>query len=638
MDPVASLSSPARLSVVVHLHDPGSLPDAELARLSAMPLERLASLLQRHPALRLGLYLPGRVLETAFQSAPRAVEALRQVTQADRLEWLGGGYHDPLFLLVPEASRRVQMQMLRQALRTHAGVEPRGVWLPEMVWDPSLVPTLVQSGFAYTVLKDWQVAPAAVPGVPEPGGWYLTEELGLPFRLLASQESLCALFRAGAVEEMLKLAVETGGNPRSPVGVLDIPLLAPTREGFEPVHLDRLEALAALCEAQGDAWRFLTPSELMRQVPALGTACVPPSANRAFCPPGPGGGVRDLLRRNPVANAFHKRLLHLSQRAEETPGPRARASAQDALMRAQNAAFYRDADEAGGLRFLRDRVRMGKLLLEAEAALDEGAPDDAVRVDALDLLCEGTQQILARHARLGILVEPRRGGRISELDHRSRLHPWGAVPASRTVLAEHFVPSPEGVEDPLRLAEFDVGDFQREAFESQLKRSGKDLQIVLSRTGTLSLEGEPQPLTLEKTFTLRPGKAQMAVTYKLGNPGTHLLLFGFSCAAFLSPAEPDPARQLHRLGSGQWTDLQQPLSGRDARGWEIADRRAGSALLWETAKPCRLEVRPLCASLPHGPDGRLEALALAASWEVRLAPGESWSLITRFQFSGARRS
>jgi len=620
-----------RLCAVVHLHDPGFLADDEVARLAAVPLAALADLLTKHPGLRLALHLPGRVLDGALRTAPRALETLKQATAAERLEWLGGGYHDPLLLLTPDSWRRTQIQMLRQALRNHVGFEPRGAWLPEFVWDPGLIPGLVQAGFQYSVLKDWQIDPAMQPGQPSRGGWHITDEMGVPFRLLASQDGLSALFRAGAVEEMLSLVTEGGGT-----GIVDIPLLAPTREGFEPVHLERLSALAGICGDQPDVWRFALPAEILRGREPLSAACVAPSSSRNFCPPGPGGGVRDLLRREPVANAFHKRTLHLCTRADETASPRVRALASEPLLRAQNAAFLRDSDEAGGVRFLRDRVRMSQLLLEARSILDEGDGGDSVRLDALDLLCDGHQQFVARHPKLGIFIEPSCGGRLTELDHPQRRHPWGALPASVPVLEEFLTESLEPkAEEDFRA----VDDFGKASFESQFKRTGKDLQILLSRTGIVALEGGIHPITLEKTFTLRAGKPELAVTYKIANLGTHLLMFGFAARAGASPSEPEPKIQRHRLVGGEWNDMRTPLDAENTLSWEIEDHRAGSSLTWEVTKPAAFTVRPLLRPSPRAVDrDRFDGVRACAWWPVRLAPGESWSLITRFRIGSIRKA
>jgi hypothetical protein len=623
---------PTRLSVVVHMHDPGFLADEEIRRLSSSPLEALAGILQRHLSFRFGLYLPGRVLESAARSVPRVLDILRQAGSTGRVEWLGGGFHDPLFAQVPESSRRSQIQMLSGALRQHVGAEPHGMWLPGFVWDPTLVTGFLQAGFSYSVLKDHQI-PLAEDDARL--GWFLTEELGVPFRLLPSREALCALFRAGAVEEMLRLAstpAVEGDDP--PGGMLDVSLLASSREGFEPVHLERLSALAELCDAHPGQYELVLPHEAIRQGEPRAVVYPPPSAARAFCDPGPGGGVRDLLRRQPWANLCHKRMLHLLARSEQLPGPKIRALVADPLLQAQNASLFRDADEAGGIRYLRDRVRLGSLILEAETALDQTLPDDSVQVDALDLLCEGSQQVLVRNSKICLLLEPRRGGRLSALDFKSRKHPWGCS-AKAPVLLETFL-AVQGSPDAEEIA---VGDFPDRPFEVQYKRTNQDLQVVMSRAGHLQLAGLAHPLLFEKTLTVRAGKAQVAATYKITNTGTHLLLFRFRCALSASPGEGVGEGQKHRIDPGQPADLKQNLASETGKSWEVTDKPAGVTLSWDLAKPAKLEAAPLLVRRGGDEDpGRLDGMVATAEWEIQLPPGESWSLISRLELGTTRRA
>lgn len=631
MDEISVPARPAGLSVVVHLHDPGFLADEEISRLSASPLEALAGIILKHLHFRFALYLPGRILESAAKSTPRVLDVLRQAGATGRLEWLGGGFHDPLFAQIPDASRKSQIQMLGASLRQHVGAEPHGVWLPGFVWDPSLVSSLLQSGFAYTVLKDHQI-PSAGDTVCR--GWYLTEELGVPFRLLPSSEAMCALFRAGAVEEMLQLA-SPEASPDRAGGVFDISLLAPSREGFEPVHLERLNALAELCGAAPERWELLLPGEAARRGEPLDTVYPQPSAARAYCSPGPGGGVRDMLRRERWANLCHKRMLHLLARNEQIPAPRVRAQVAEPLLQAQNASFFRDADEAGGIRFLRDRVRLGALVLEAESALDQTLPGDSVQVDALDLLCEGSQQVLVRNSRISLLIEPRHGGRIAALDHKPRKHPWGCPTSPYPVLSERLFASGDasGTE-----AE-SVSDFDDRRFDVQYKRTGQDLQILLSGQVHLRLGGLDHPLFFEKTLTLRSGKSNVSVAYKLTNTSQHLLMFGFMGTLSVSPSEGDGGEQRHRLEPGQWVDLRQSISGDQAKGWEVVDKNVGASLEWDLTKPTRLEAAPLLARRPADSDaGRLDGMRAVARWEIRLAPGESWGLLSRLELGTTRKS
>jgi len=256
-------------------------------------------------------------------------------------------------------------------------------------------------------------------------------------------------------------------------------------------------------------------------------------------------------------------------------------------------------------------------------------------VDVLDLLCEGSQQVLVRNSRISMLLEPRHGGRIAALDHKPRKHPWGCPTSPLPVLSERFLAS---VDTPDANGE-SVSDFDDRRFEVQYKRTGQDLQVMLSSLGNLRLADASHPLLFEKTLTLRSGKSHVAITYKLTNPGSHLLLFGLQGTLSISPSDGDCEHQRHKLEPGQWVDLRQTISGDQAKGWEVVDKNVGATLEWDLAKPTHLEALPLFVRRPGETEGgRLDGLQAKARWEIRLAPGESWSLISRIDLGTTRIS
>lgn len=162
---------------------------------------------------------------------------------------------------------------------------------------------------------------------------------------------------------------------------------------------------------------------------------------------------------------------------------------------------------------------------------------------------------------------------------------------------------------------------------------------MLSSLGNLRLAGQDHPLQFEKTLTLRSGKSHIAVTYKLTNPGSHLLLFGLQGTLSISPSDGDPDQQRHKLESGQWVDLRQGITGEQTKGWEVVDKTVGASLEWDLAKPTRIDAAPLFAKRPGETEGtRLDGMQARAHWEVRLAPGESWSLISRIELGTSRKS
>src|SRR6195256_5572809 len=97
------------------------------------------------------------------QHHPDATERLAALTARGQVEMLGGGLTEPILASLPLADRQVQLLQMGDLVQRLFGVRPRGAWLAERVWEPSLASDLVDGGYAYTVLDDNHLRAARVP-------------------------------------------------------------------------------------------------------------------------------------------------------------------------------------------------------------------------------------------------------------------------------------------------------------------------------------------------------------------------------------------------------------------------------------------------------------------------------------------
>ena len=114
---------------------------------------------------------------------------------ASRVAWtrtggaFGGGYYEPILPSIPDADKISQLRKLADYLQQHWGIAPRGAWIAERVWGPSLARPLAHAGVEYVILDDTHFLGAGL----DPGrlhGTYITEEQGAPLRLVPSLKSL----------------------------------------------------------------------------------------------------------------------------------------------------------------------------------------------------------------------------------------------------------------------------------------------------------------------------------------------------------------------------------------------------------------------------------------------------------------
>jgi alpha-amylase len=71
-----------------------------------------------------------------------------------QVELLGGGFFDPILSLIPLVDKIGQIELCTTYLRSHFGKRPRGLWLPEQVWEASMPNTLKSCGIEYTFLNE----------------------------------------------------------------------------------------------------------------------------------------------------------------------------------------------------------------------------------------------------------------------------------------------------------------------------------------------------------------------------------------------------------------------------------------------------------------------------------------------------
>src|SRR5690606_38512572 len=93
------------------------------------------------------------------------------------VELLGGAFYEPILPVIPEEDRVGQILLMSNWLERRFGVRPRGMWLAERVWEPTLPTTMARAGIEYTVLDDSHFAAVGVR--PEGAlGYFLTEDQG----------------------------------------------------------------------------------------------------------------------------------------------------------------------------------------------------------------------------------------------------------------------------------------------------------------------------------------------------------------------------------------------------------------------------------------------------------------------------
>ena len=407
--------------------------------------------LERHPGVRVGLHYSGPLLEWLGAEQPQAVERLAALVDRGQVEILGGGWTEPILASLPVVDRIAQLRRMGDELAARFGRRPRGAWLAERVWEPSLPADLVRGGYEWTILDDNHLRAASVA---EDAMWgtFTTDDQGERLTVFGTEQGLRYRIPFGEVDELIDYLREHATEDGRRVGMMgdDGEKFGAWPTTYEHCWgggrwVDRcFEAL----EANADWLTTTTPSDWLEREPPVGRIYVPTASyvemTEWALPADESGAFHDVLAAAQAAgrpearflrggfwrnfqaryrevNDLHKQMLRASAKVAAMPDGPQRATAVDHLQRGQSNDCYWHG-LFGGIYIVHMRMATLHHLIAAEdladgAARASGADPDDSHVGDWDL--DGRPDaVLASPAQL-LTVDLDEGAGISTWDLRA---------------------------------------------------------------------------------------------------------------------------------------------------------------------------------------------------------------------------
>ncbi|HZI88855.1 MAG TPA: hypothetical protein VFD83_00215, partial [Candidatus Polarisedimenticolia bacterium] len=144
----------ARIAIAIHNHQPVGNFDTVFADAVARAYRPFLDALARHPGVRLSMHWSGSLLEWLEGHEPALLDALGMLVARGQVELLSGAHYEPILAVIPPWDQQGQLERMRDYLLMRFGVRPRGAWLAERVWEPSLPEVLAKAGIEYTLVDD----------------------------------------------------------------------------------------------------------------------------------------------------------------------------------------------------------------------------------------------------------------------------------------------------------------------------------------------------------------------------------------------------------------------------------------------------------------------------------------------------
>jgi alpha-amylase len=331
--------------------------------------------LERHPGIRLGLHYTGPLLQWLAANRPEALDQMRGLVSRGQVEIVGGAYYEPILVTLPDRDRLGQLRRMRFEMEALFGRRPRGAWLAERVWEPSLAYDLAAAGYDWTVLDDNHLRAASIK---EDEMWtaFTTDDRGARLTVFGTEQGLRYRIPFKPVEDLISYLADRRTEDGRFVGMMgdDGEKFGSWPGTFE--YCWSTEHWVDRCfdaiESNGEWLSTVTPSEWLERRPPTRRVYFPTASyvemTEWVLPPDEtpvftrllerarekglpearflrGGFWRNYMARYREINELHKQMLRVSDkveamRAAEAGGPARKAQALDHLYKGQSNDCY----------------------------------------------------------------------------------------------------------------------------------------------------------------------------------------------------------------------------------------------------------------------------------------------------------
>jgi len=166
----------------LHFHQPTGQLKWVNDRVYQNSYRLLLEIFKQYPDLKFTIHISGPLLLYMNEHYPDWINELNKLSDYGVFEFLAGSIGESILPLLPYEDRVNQIREYLKVFEKIFGFKPKGLWLPERVWEPSLPQPLALNGIEYVLIDDSTLYRA---GRGEPDNYYvwLTEESGYRLKI-----------------------------------------------------------------------------------------------------------------------------------------------------------------------------------------------------------------------------------------------------------------------------------------------------------------------------------------------------------------------------------------------------------------------------------------------------------------------
>ncbi len=626
----------------IHFHQPVGQLRHVLDRVQRNSYELLLRVMRDFPEMHFTLHFSGPLLLYWREYYPDFLSRLVDYVKKGNVEVLGGTFSEAALPILPSEDRVKQLKMGRELVEEVFGVEPRGAWLPERVWDPTLPVALREAGYEYVILDD-EVGYRAGLWKGDVHRAQLTEYSGVRSGVFFIDAPIRYILPWRTQEEVFDylkgFATESGeqyvlwGSDAEKFGEWWDPAPA---EAWLRRFLDMLRHAVDV--------ELLTPSEYLRRFGYQGPVYLYPGSYDKMME-WSGGYFPNFVRKYRESNNMHKKMLYVKEKLEQLEAP---GEAWLEYVTGQcNDAYWHGL--FGGIYLAHLRQAVYEHFIRAERVAEErrGTLDVASRIIETDFDYDGRKEVLVETRRANYYIKPDDGGTLFELDVKEPGDEYNLVNTMsrygepylsgvawyrpdwyrRVSFREHIWRSGAGIWDWLNNTPFvDVSDFALGRYI--LEDYGEGFVRLVYTGRDWSDHENPKRILLVKTYRFSLDGSVLEVEYRWRNMENSKIKPRLSVELTLTP------RLSYESGEIPWYtvdgEFNKNVREHHVSPWSrsvVLHSQAFRDVFVENEKHAALWVAPIetLSRTEKGLRREYQALGIVFIHEVELEPGESFS-------------
>ncbi|NOX37680.1 MAG: DUF1926 domain-containing protein [Calditrichaeota bacterium] len=435
----------------IHSHQPVGNFDFVFEDAYQKAYQPFLNIIEEFPDFRLNIHYSGILWDWIEKHHPEHIDQMRRLVSAGQVELMSGGFFEPILAVIPEKNAVDQIQMLTDWINDRFGQVPKGMWLAERVWEPTLPGIMSQANILYTVIDDAHFKYAGLK--PEQLlGYYTTEDRGeLVYIFPISQKLRYTIpFQKPEVtiEYLRELATESGDKlivfaddgekfgvwPGTYSHVYErnwlrdfIKLLLENRDWINILHfseaIERLDPAGRIylpTASYAEMMHWALPVQAYREYEDFEQYLKREGIYDRVSVFVRGGFWRNFLSKYPESNNMHKKALYLSQQVRGAMATQNDAHFTQALKHIFaaecNCPYWHGV--FGGLYLGHIRHAIYQHLIQAEKLLRKGmGTDHDASIQVLDFDQDGLYEVLMETPKLNLYFDLQQGGHLFELDY-----------------------------------------------------------------------------------------------------------------------------------------------------------------------------------------------------------------------------